>query len=278
MDKRSVLVTGCSTGIGRDAARTLKDRGWRVLASCRKSKDLSSLESEGFETLSLDYENPDSIDEGFSRVVEILGGVPDAIFNNGAYAIPAAVEDLPVEALRQQFEANFFGWHQLTRLCLPYMLERGSGRIVQNSSVVGFSPFRLRGAYVASKYALEGLTDCLRLELRGTGVEVILIEPGPIASSFRSNAIRQHKKWISAEDSRWQDAYATYMGEASGKQKESFVMKFELPASAVTKKLVLALESKRPRPRYYVTLPTYISGLARRLLSTRAQDRLSMLA
>ena len=269
--KRVLLVTGCSSGIGLDAARTMAARGWRVFAACRKAEDCDRLRAEGLESPRIDYEDPDSIAAGLAEVLAATDGRLDALFNNGAYATPGAVEDLPTEALRAIFEANLFGWHDLTRRAIMVMRAQGHGRIVQCSSVLGFVPMPWRGAYVATKYALEGLTDVLRMEMRDTPVRVILIEPGPIATRFRRNARAQFERWID-----WQASpRAAQYSETLRKRlyAESGPDAFELPPSAVTKRLIHALESARPRRRYFVTLPTWIMAVAMRLLPFSALDR-----
>jgi NAD(P)-dependent dehydrogenase (short-subunit alcohol dehydrogenase family) len=197
------------------------------------------------------------------------------LFNNGAYGQPGAVEDLTRETLRMQFEANFFGWHELTRLAIPVMRGHGEGRIVHNSSVLGFAAMPFRGAYNASKFALEGLTDTLRLELRGSGISVSLIEPGPILSRFRANALRALKENIDIEQSIYRD---NYKGALARLSMEGPAAPFTLPPEAVLAKVVHALESRRPRPRYYVTVPTYLFGVLKRLLGTRQLDRVIYMA
>ncbi|MBO9445348.1 SDR family NAD(P)-dependent oxidoreductase [Ruegeria sp. R14_0] len=270
--QKTILITGCSSGIGLDAAHGMRARGWRVFASCRQQRDCDRLRAQGFESPRIDYTDAESITEGLAEVLEATGGTLDALFNNGAHGLPGAVEDLPTEGLRQIFEANFFGWHELTRQVIPVMRAQGHGRIVQNSSVLGFVAFPWRGAYVATKYAIEGLTDTLRLELADTDIKAILIEPGPITSKIRENSIPFFERFINWESSALRDRYESSLlkrlYESSGPDR------FELPASAVTDKLAHAVESKRPRPRYYVTTPTYIAGYLRRLLPTRTIDRI----
>ena len=266
-NSKTLLITGCSSGIGLASARMLSRRGWRVFATCRKQEDCDRLQSEGLESYRLDYEDPASIAEGFEATMERCDGQLYALFNNGAYAIPGMVEDITPDALRATFEANFFGWHDLARRVLPGMRARGSGRIVQNSSVLGFVTLPLRGSYVATKYAIEGLTDTLRLELRGTGVHVVLIEPGPITSRFTENAMKQFSKWVDTDRSIHKDAYERHLLRPGHKPSPG-----TLPSEAVAEKLVLAVERPLPRPRYYVTRPTYIMGTLRRVLSTRALD------
>lgn len=272
---RSILITGCSSGIGYHAAHFLKAHGWRVLATCRQEQDAQRLQSEGLESFRLDYEDPASIETGFHEAMSRTGGTLDALFNNGAYAIPSAVEDLPVDALRQNFEANFFGWHDLTRRVIPVMRKQGHGRIVQCSSVLGIMAMPWRGSYNSTKFALEGLTDTLRLEMRGTGIHVSMIEPGPIGTAFRLNARKQFDKWIDWETSARAEQYRTKLVPRLYKAADtSEPDAFELGPEAVSRKLLRALESSRPRAHYYVTTPTYIAGLSRRFLPQRLIDRM----
>lgn len=269
MTQKSILITGASSGIGLDAARGLRDAGWRVFASCRKAEDCARLNSEGFESPRIDYTDPESIVTGLAETLEATGGTLDALYNNGAYALPGAVEDLPTAALREIFETNVFGWHELTRLVIPVMRAQGHGRIVNCSSVLGFVGMKWRGAYVSSKFALEGLTDVLRVEMASTPIKIILIEPGPVTSKIRQNAIPRFEKWIDWKASARRDEYKDVISRL---YEESGPDKFELPAAAVTKKLLHALTSPRPKPRYYVTKPTYLMGFLRRVLPTRWLD------
>lgn len=267
---RSILITGCSTGIGYHAAHALHRKGWAVFASCRKPEDCARLRDEGLVAPLIDYERSATIESGLAETLEATGGRLDALFNNGAYAIPGLVEDLPTDALRATFEANFFGWHDLTRRAIPAMRAQGHGRIVQNSSVLGFAAAPWRGAYNATKFALEGLTDTLRMEMRGTGIEAILIEPGPITSRFRANARAQFERWIDWEASARRADYERLMDRLY----QDGTAKFELPPDAVTKVLIHALEAARPRARYRVTVPTKLGAAMKRALPTRAMDRI----
>ncbi len=269
MTQKTLLITGCSSGIGYDAAHGMRAAGWRVFASCRKATDCGRLMSEVFDSPLIDYDDSESIYSGLADVLEATGGTLDAVFNNGAYALPGFVEDVPRGALRDLFETNLFGVHELTRAVLPVMRNQGHGRIVNCSSVLGFVGGRWKGAYAASKYALEGLTDCLRLELRGSGIDAILIEPGPITSDFRKNSAKIFAQEIDWRGSSRADEYGALIERFAAKDGPD---KFEMPASAVTKKLRHAVEAKRPKPRYYVTKPTYFAGILRRILSTRMLD------
>ncbi len=269
MAQKTILITGSSSGIGFDAAHGLRAAGWRVFASCRKQEDCERLKAEGFESPMIDYSDAESIVTGLAETLEATGGTLDALYNNGAYACPGAVEDLPTGALREIFETNLFGWHELTRLVIPIMRNQGHGRIINCSSVLGFIGYKWRGAYVATKFALEGLTDVLRQELSDTEIKVILIEPGPITSEFRKNAVPHFEKWIDWKNSARRHAYKE---ELDRLYTETEPGKFELPPAAVTKKILHALTSPRPKPRYYVTTPTYMMGFLRRMLSTRLLD------
>jgi NAD(P)-dependent dehydrogenase (short-subunit alcohol dehydrogenase family) len=268
--QKSVLITGCSSGIGYDAAHGLKAKGWRVFATCRAQEDADRLSAEGLESFVLDYADDSSVKAAVEETLARTGGTLDALYNNGAYAIPGAVEDLPRAALREIFETNLFGYHDLTRRLIPAMRAQGHGRIINCSSVLGLVGMKWRGAYVSTKFALEGLTDVLRIEMAGTGIKVILIEPGPITSSIRVNARAHLTRWIDWRNSARAEEYAPLIERLFAPQSAPDA--FELPASAVTKKLIHALESPRPRPRYYVTTPTYLMGGARRILPTRALD------
>ncbi|MDP5218134.1 SDR family NAD(P)-dependent oxidoreductase [Ruegeria sp. 2205SS24-7] len=268
--RKTILITGCSSGIGLDAAHGMRARGWHVFASCRNQRDCDRLRAQGFDSPRIDYTDAESVASGLDEVLKATGGTLDALFNNGAHGLPGAVEDVPTDGLRYIFESNFFGWHELTRLVVPVMRAQGHGRIIQNSSVLGLVAFKWRGAYVATKYALEGLSDTLRLELRGTGIDVILIEPGPITSKIREKAIPVFERFIDWEASalkqQYEETLLRRLYEGSGNDR------FELPASAVTAKLAHAAEARRPRPRYYVTTPTYVAAFLRRILSTRTRD------
>ncbi|MCA0042388.1 SDR family NAD(P)-dependent oxidoreductase [Celeribacter litoreus] len=267
---RSILITGCSSGIGLHAARHLKAEGWRVFATCRREEDVARLQAEGLESLRLDYEDPASIEAAWTDIMIRTGGTLDALFNNGAYAIPALIEDLPVNALRQNFEANLFGWHDLSQRAIKVMRKQGHGRIVQCSSVLGFITTKFRGSYSATKHALEALTTAMRLELKDSGIGVSLIEPGPIATDFRLNSRKQFDKWIDWEKSDQSQRYSKLVSRLYATDKAPDA--FELQCDAVTEKLMRALESPRPKARYHVTKVTTFSSLALRFLPPRATE------
>ena len=268
---KSILITGCSTGIGYVTAHKLRERGYRVFATARRAESVAMLQAEGFESLQLDLDDSNSIQQAFAEIMQRTGNELFALFNNGAYGIPGAVEDLSRAALRAQFETNVMGWLELTNLVLPIMRNQGYGRIIQNSSVLGFAAMPFRGAYNASKFAIEGLTDTLRLELMGTQIYVCLIEPGPISTQFRANALKALQKFIPVEQSVHREKYQAVLSRLN---KPGPAVPFTQPPEAVAKRVVEALEAKVPQPRYYVTLPTYLFGFLKRVLSIRLLDRI----
>lgn len=269
-DPKAVLVTGASTGIGYHCAKALQQDGYRVIASCRKLPDVSRLQAEGLTCIQLDLADSDSVQRAAEEALRLCDGRLYGLFNNGGYGQPGAVEDLGRETLREQFETNLFGWAELTNALLPAMIKQGEGRIIQHSSVLGFASLPFRGAYNASKYALEGLTDTLRLELTGTGVQVSLIQSGPILSDFRKNALAALRRNIDMDNSRHTDKY-TYAVERLSRKGP--VQRFTLGPEAVYKRVRHALTSPRPKPRYRVTVPTYLLAFLKRVLSTRQLDR-----
>jgi NAD(P)-dependent dehydrogenase (short-subunit alcohol dehydrogenase family) len=270
-DQRTIVVTGCSSGIGAYCARALKADGWRVFATVRKVGDLSSLEADGIEAFLMDYTQPETISALVGAVAERSGSRIDALFNNGAYGQPGAVEDLSTQALRDQFETNVFGWHELTRLVIPFMRRRGQGRIVQCSSILGLLPYRYRGAYTASKFALEGLSITLRMELQGSGIHVSLIEPGPITSRFTANALVKIKEHVDLENSPHAVEYRRQLARLEGSGP---VNRHKLGPEAVYAVLTRALNSKNPKPHYPVTIPAKQGILLKRLLPANLFYRL----
>ncbi|WP_020564450.1 SDR family oxidoreductase [Methylosarcina fibrata] len=266
---KTILITGCSTGIGYVTAKVLRQRGHIVIATARKAEDVARLQEEGLTSLQLDLADSASIRQAVRQTLELTGGTLDALFNNGAFGQPGAVEDLTREVLRFQFETNLFGTHELTNLIIPVMRKQGHGRIIYNSSVLGLVALTYRGAYNASKFALEGLADTLRLELHGSNIQVSLIEPGPILSNFRQNSFALYKQNIDAEYSvhKW-----TYQAMEARLQKEGAAVPFTLPAEAVAEKVIHALEAKKPKIRYYVTFPTHLFAFLKRVLPHRWLD------
>ncbi len=266
---KSILITGCSSGIGLCCARELRNNGYRVFATARQPEDVKKLQQQGFDSLQLDLADSASIHSAVDAVLHSSKGQLYALFNNGAYGQPGAVEDLSREVLIEQFQTNVFGTQELTNRLIPVMRRQGSGRIIYNGSVLGIIALPFRGAYNASKYALEGLADTLRLELHGSGIYISIIEPGPVRSNFRNNAFIKYQQHIDKERSFFRDTYA---GMEARLKKKGPSAPFTLPPEAVFKKLTHALESKRPHAHYYVTFPTYLFGTLKRLLSARALD------
>ena len=271
--RKSILITGCSSGIGYATAHGLAGLGWRVFATCRKPDDCARLEREGLESFPLDYDSPDSIAAAMDEALSRTGGTLDAVFNNGAYGIPGLIEDLPRDALRAIFETNFFGQHDLSRRAIPVMRAQGHGRILMNSSILGFIALKWRGAYNSTKFAMEGWADTLRLELHASNIKVILIEPGPVTSDIRKNSVPHFEKWIDWKNSARAEHYETRLRPriyaSDGKPD-----RFELPASAVTPVIHRALMADNPRARYRITTPTKAASVAKRLLPTRMFDRI----
>lgn len=291
MSTRSILITGCSSGIGYTCAVGMQQRGWRVIATARKPEDIEMLQSAGLETVRLDYCDPASIAACAEQTLTLTDGKLDALFNNGAFGQPGLVEDLPVQALRKQFDANFFGWHDLTTRLIPVMRAQGSGRIVQCSSVLGIVAFPYRGAYNASKFALEGLTDTLRLELHGSGIKVSSIQPGPIRSRFTLHALNALRDNIDIKGSRHHALYEKKIAElqavagsepapletpdeARRRTGNGLLPQNRLGPDAVFNSLIHATESANPRPHYHVTYSTRMASWARRLLPDRWQEKL----
>ena len=266
--EKSILITGCSSGIGYACAKGLKQRGWRVFATVRNANDQQRLQAEGLETLIIDYRDSASLKACVAEVASHTGGKLTALFNNGGYGQPGAVEDISRQVLEEQFATLVFGWHELTTLCLPLIRANGTGRIINCSSVLGITAMKWRGAYNASKFALEGLTDTLRLELRGSGIFVSTINPGPIATRFVEHALKAFEANVNQENSLYKTAYERQKARL-GKGGSN---RFKLPPEAVLEKLIHALESPRPHARYYVTIPTHAMGLARRFMPQRMLD------
>lgn len=269
--KQTILITGCSTGIGYHCANELHKKGYNVIASCRKSEDVERLKQQGLQCVQIDLADSQSIQNGLEQALEISQGKLDALFNNGAFGLPGAVEDLSREAMRFQFETNVFGTQELTNLVVPIMRLQGQGKILYNSSILGFAAMQYRGAYNASKFAIEGFADTLRLELKKDHIQVSLIEPGPILSNFRNNAFEQFKQWIKPEQSAHQEQYEAMVSrlETVGPSAP-----FTLEPSAVTNAVLHALEKPNARIRYRITTPTKVFAILKRLLPNRLLDKL----
>ena len=261
MSVRTILITGCSSGIGLASARVMKARGWRVIATARRDDDLAMLRADiGVDAVHVEMSDPASVAQCADRALAISGGRIDAVFNNAAYGQVGAIEDLSIDVLRRQFEVNLFAQHELTRRILPSMRRQGHGRIVQCSSVLGLVSAPFRGAYCASKFAMEALSDSMRIELKGSGVHVSLIEPGPIRTRFVEHALVNFVKTIDIPASSHRALYEARLE----RMKQGGNDAFKLEPEAVAHKLVHAVESARPKKRYYVTKPTYFAAVLKR--------------
>jgi len=272
-DSKSVLITGCSSGIGLCTAQGLQARGYQVFATARRRDDVQRLKQMGLNSFHLDLDDSGSIKNAVKAVLQETRGTLYALFNNGAYGQPGAVEDLQREVLRAQFETNLFGWQELTNAIIPVMRKQGYGRIIQNSSILGLVAMPYRGAYNATKFAIEGLSDTLRMELKLTSenIHVSLIEPGPILTPFRQNSLQALTRNIDIANSVHRDFYEQTIERLS---KQGPAVPFTLPPEAVLKRVIHALESRRPKARYYVTVPTYLFAFLRRVLPQCIMDNL----
>ena len=266
---RSVLITGCSSGIGRATADFLRARGWRVLASARRTEDVYRLRADGFEALVLDVADADSVSRAAAETLLMLEGRLGALVNNAGYGQAGAMEDVSRDMLRRQFEVNVFGLQDLTNRLLPALLAAGAGRIVHVSSVLGRVAIPMNGSYCASKHAVEALADAQRVELRNTGIGLSVVEPGPITTAFRLNAARQAEAHLPKGQSRFAPYYAQ---QIAGHRAARMADRFALPPEAVARAIAHALESPRPRARYRVTLPARVAPMARALVPDAVYD------
>lgn len=270
--EKVVVVTGCSSGIGRCTAEMLSAHGYHVIATVRKFSDGAELRLKDTDALvEMELASEPSVESAVEKILELANGKLYAIFNNAAYGQPGAVEDLTRAALSKQFEVNVFGTHQFTRGLIPALLEQERAHIIQCSSVLGLIGMPMRGAYVASKFALEGLTDTLRMELSDSNIQVSLIEPGPIHSEFRKNALEALEQNVDFDESRHGWRYLAAVTRLSAQSKPS---KYKLGPETVAAKVIHALEAKRAQDRYYVTQITVIIGYLKRFMSSRMLDRL----
>lgn len=265
----NILITGCSSGIGLCAATLLHQRGYNIVATVRTEKDSHILSDLGITSTIIDLADSQSINKAVDFTLTHFNHRIDALFNNAAYGQPGAVEDLTRDVLRQQFETNVFGTQELTNLIIAQMRIQGHGRIIYNSSVLGIISMAYRGAYNASKYAIEGLADTLRQELYGSNIHISLIEPGPIQTRFRANAFIKYQQHIDKNSSAHRDTYEMMEQRLT---KQGPAAPFTLPPEAVVNKLIHAIESKRPKIRYYVTFPTYLFATLKRILPHRLLD------
>lgn len=271
-NNRWILITGASSGIGLSTAQLLQAQRWQVIATARKHDDVLRLQAMGFRALQLDLSSQSSIDRALDQAIDMAAGAIYGVFHNAGYAASGALEDLPVQAMVEEFQANVFGAHHINTRLLPLMRQGGGGRIVYTSSVLGYMALRYRGAYVASKYAMEGMADTLRLELQGSGIAVSLIEPGPVATNFRRNSLAQFEKYIRVDTSVHKDGYSTFLARL---RKPSSTSRFTASADDVAQVALRAFEAGNPRPRYRVTVPAKVFAFLKRVLSSRWMDVLA---
>jgi short-subunit dehydrogenase len=267
---QSVLITGCSTGIGHATALYLKECGYNVFATARCEKDVLKLKELGFDAYLIDVTQHETIHNTLNKILEKTGGTLDVVFNNAGFGQPGAMEDVKTHVLKEQFETNVFGLHELTCAVLPIMRKQGYGRIIQHSSVLGLIALKYRGAYNASKYAIEGLTDTLRLELEGSGIHVSLLNTGPVKSDFRKNALKKFQDNIDVKNSVHVEVYKKTLERLEGEDDAPFT----LGENAVYESLLKAMISKKPKARYRVTFPTKLFWFLKRVLSTRMLDKI----
>lgn len=252
--QKTILITGCSSGIGLESAHELKRQGFRILAACRKSEDVARMNQAGFTGVLLDLDHPESVERAAEEVIALTENRLYGIFNNAGFGLYGPLSTISREQMEKQFSANFFGAHQLTMRLLPAMLPHGEGRIVMTSSVMGLISTPGRGAYAASKYALEAWSDALRMELRHSGIKVSLIEPGPIRTRFTENVNQtQSDKPV---------------------ENPGIAARFTLGPEAVVAKVRHAFESPKPKLRYPVTVVTWVVSLLKRILPGRAMDKI----
>ena len=268
---QNILITGCSSGIGLQTAITLKENGYKVYASAREKKDVGTLKSLGFDALKIDVRYKEDISNALDYIIKQDGKL-DAVFNNAGFGQPGAVEDISTDVLKEQFETNLFGLHEVTIQAMKIFRAQGYGKIIQHSSVLGIISLKFRGAYNASKYAIEGLADTMRQELLDTNIFISSINTGPVTSKFRANALIKFNKNVDIENSFFSDIYKEELKDRLETNEDK--APFNLPATSVANVVLKIMQSNKPKPRYYVTKATYILGFAKRVLSTSLLDKL----
>jgi short-subunit dehydrogenase len=264
---QNIVITGCSTGIGLETSKYLKAQGIKVYATAREQKDVEMLKSLGFNALLLDVTLPTHIEQVIAHVLNADGKI-DVWFNNAGFGQAGFLEDITTEVLKEQFETNVFGLHECTHQVLKVMRAQGYGKIIQHSSVLGLVSLSARGAYNASKYAIEGLTDTLRLEYYNENIYFSLLNTGPITSKFRENALKKLEQNVTIEASRYAKSYKARLSGENPK------VPFNEEPISVAKVVYKIIQTKKPKPRYYITKATYILGFAKHILPTRLLDKL----
>jgi short-subunit dehydrogenase len=263
---QNIVITGCSTGIGLETAKYLKEQGYKVYPTVRNEKDVPLLKTMGFEhVMKLDVRNADEIIQVINTVMQEDGKI-DTWFNNAGFGQPGAIEDIETQFLREQFETNVFGLHECTRQIIPIMRQQGYGKIIQHSSILGLISLLGRGSYNASKYAIEGLTDTLRLELEGSNIHAVLLNTGPITSDFRKNAMQKLRENVDIENSVFKEKYLKNLSADKSK------VPFNQEAIAMAKVVHQIIVAKKPKPRYYITKASYLLAYVKRIVSTSLLD------
>lgn len=271
MQPKTIFITGTSSGIGYDLAYNLTKQGHKVIASCRNPKDVDKLNQEGIKCISLDVSDESSVANAFTELKNLTKGKLDVLINNAGFGQAGALEDLSLDDIRAQFEVNVFGLINVTKHAIPLMRVNGQGRIINISSVLGIISLPFRGAYNASKYAVEGLSDTLRLELKSSNIKVISIQPGPISSNFRTTSLKKTAESIDLESSYFKQQYQKIIANSDKIKNDSI---FTKKPGAVTKKVIHAITAKRPKEKYLITMPTFLFFWLKRLLPTKILDNL----
>ena len=273
MKTKNILITGCSSGIGKNVAITLHNKGWRVFATCRSKTDCTFFTKLGIESFPLDLLKEESINCAVNLVKQKTKSQLDVLFNNGAYAIPGAIQDIPRSAMREIFEVNVFGQIDLINRCIPLMMNSDYPKIINCSSVLGFISLPYRGLYSATKYSIEALTDALRRENYDSKIKFVLIQPGPINTDIKKKSIKHFEKWIDWKKSIHQKTYENKVIKRlyDNNYKDSF-NSYELQPDEVTKILINVLNTKKPKARYKITIQTKIAQIMIKLLPTNTLD------
>ena len=273
MKTKNILITGCSSGIGKNVAITLNNKGWRVFATCRSKSDCNFFKNLGIESFPLDLLEEESINRAVNLVKDKTKSRLDALYNNGAYAIPGAIQDIPRSAIREIFEVNVFGQIDLINKCIPLMMSSDNPKIINCSSVLGFISLPYRGLYSATKYSIEALTDALRRENIDSKIKFVLIQPGPINTEIKKKSIKHFEKWIDWKKSIHKKTYENkVMKRLYDKNYKNSFLDYELHPDAVTRILIKALYSKNPKVRYQITMQTKIAQVMVKLLPTNTLD------
>ena len=273
MKTKNILITGCSSGIGKNVAITLHNKGWRVFATCRSKTDCTFFKKLGIESFPLDLLKEESINCAVNLVKEKTKSQLDVLFNNGAYAIPGAIQDIPRSAMREIFEVNVFGQIDLINRCIPLMMSSDYPKIINCSSVLGFMSLPYRGLYSATKYSLEALTDALRRENYNNKIRFVLIQPGPINTNIKKKSIKHFEKWIDWKKSIHQKTYENkVIKRLYDNNYKDTLNNYELKPDAVTKIIIKVLNSKNPKVRYKITMQTKIAQFMIKIFPTNLLD------